>query len=75
MRIDVHAHYIPEFFREILVQSRLGQPDGIGSLPAWDETKALRAMHRFGVGTAMLSISSPGVHFGIKREATIVRIH
>src|SRR5260370_4725995 len=63
-RIDVHAHYIPEFYREILVQSGLGQPDGIGSLPPWDENKALRAMDRFGVSTAILSISSPGVHFG-----------
>ena len=62
-RIDVHAHYIPEFYREILVQSGLGQPDGIGSLPPWDENIALRAMDRFGVSTAILSISSPGVHF------------
>jgi hypothetical protein len=63
-RIDVHAHYIPEFYREILVESGLGQPDGIGSLPPWNENKALRAMDRFGVSTAILSISSPGVHFG-----------
>jgi 6-methylsalicylate decarboxylase len=63
-RIDVHAHYIPEFYREILVESGLGEPDGIGALPFWDEKKALRAMDRFGVSAAILSISSPGVHFG-----------
>jgi predicted TIM-barrel fold metal-dependent hydrolase len=68
-RIDVHAHYIPEFYREILVESGLGQPDGIGSLPPWDEKKALRAMDRFGVSTAILSISSPGVHFGDDSQA------
>src|SRR5260370_9239983 len=68
-RIDVHAHYIPEFYREILVHSGLGQPDGIGSLPPWDENKALRARDQFGVSTAILSISSPGVHFGDDSQA------
>jgi len=38
-RIDVHAHYIPEFYRKILVESGLGQPDGIESLPPRDEKR------------------------------------
>jgi predicted TIM-barrel fold metal-dependent hydrolase len=67
--IDVHAHYIPKFYREILVESGLGQPDGIESLPPWDENIALRAMDRIGISTAILSISSPGIHFGDGSQA------
>jgi 6-methylsalicylate decarboxylase len=68
-RIDVHAHYIPEFYREILVKSGLSQPDGIGALPPWDESTALQTMDRLGVNTAILSISSPVIHFGDDAQA------
>jgi hypothetical protein len=36
-RIDVHAHYIPDFYRKALIDAGLGAPDGIRELPAWDE--------------------------------------
>ena len=36
-RIDVHAHYIPDFYREALIDAVVGAPDGIRELPAWDE--------------------------------------
>ena len=63
-RIDVHVHYIPDFYRRALIDAGLGAPDGIRELPAWDEEAALRTMDKLQVGTAMLSISSPGVHLG-----------
>ena len=63
-RIDVHAHFLPAFYREALIEAGLGQPDGIHALPAWDEESALQTMDELGVRTALLSISSPGVHFG-----------
>jgi predicted TIM-barrel fold metal-dependent hydrolase len=69
-RIDVHAHYIPDFYREALIDAGLGAPDGIRELPAWDEEAALRTMDQLQVGTAMLSISSPGVHLGDDIQAS-----
>ena len=33
-------------------------------LPAWNERAMIETMDRLGISTAMLSISSPGVHFG-----------
>jgi len=63
-KIDVHAHYIPEHYREALVAAGRDRPDGIPGLPAWSEAAALDAMDRLDVRLAILSISSPGVHFG-----------
>lgn len=63
-RIDLHAHYLPDFYRAALIAAGKGQPDGIPGIPPWSVTDALAAMDRLGVRTAMLSISSPGVHFG-----------
>jgi 6-methylsalicylate decarboxylase len=63
-RIDVHAHYIPEVYRDALIAAGQAQPDGIPALPEWDETLALAAMDKLDVRQAIVSISSPGVHFG-----------
>ena len=63
-RIDVHAHFLPDFYRQALIEAGESQPDGIHALPQWDEESALRTMDALGVRTALLSISSPGVHFG-----------
>jgi len=68
-RIDLHAHYIPDFYREALLAAGQAQPDGIPAIPEWDEPSALRAMDELNVGTAILSISSPGVHFGDPGDA------
>jgi predicted TIM-barrel fold metal-dependent hydrolase len=63
-KIDVHAHYLPQVYRDALVAAGQAQPDGIPGLPEWSETMAVDAMDRLDVGFAVLSISSPGVHFG-----------
>jgi predicted TIM-barrel fold metal-dependent hydrolase len=63
-KIDVHAHYIPEQYREALVAAGQDRPDGIPALPHWSEELALAAMDELDVRLAILSISSPGVHFG-----------
>ena len=62
--IDVHAHFIPDFYREALEAAGQQSPDGIHRLPDWSEAGALAMMDELGIRTAMLSISSPGVHFG-----------
>jgi predicted TIM-barrel fold metal-dependent hydrolase len=63
-RIDVHAHYVPETYRDALVAAGQERPDGIPALPEWNQALALDAMDKLDVRLAILSISSPGVHFG-----------
>jgi 6-methylsalicylate decarboxylase len=40
------------------------KPDGMPGWPAWDAGQYLQLMDQWGVGTAVLSVSSPGTHFG-----------
>jgi len=63
-RIDVHAHYLPDFYRRAAVAAGHAHPDGMPGLPEWDTGMALAMMEGLNIRTAMLSISSPGVHFG-----------
>ncbi|MCP2281016.1 amidohydrolase family protein [Nocardia amikacinitolerans] len=63
-KIDVHCHYIPDFYRDALIANGHSRPDGIWGIPEWSEEGALAAMDKIGVAKAYLSISSPGVHFG-----------
>lgn len=63
-RIDVHSHYLPDFYREALAAAGHTRPDGMPAIPSWSEEAALATMDRLGIRTAVVSISSPGVHFG-----------
>lgn len=64
--IDVHHHHIPPFYvaeqRERIAGSRGGQITE--AWLSWTPERALDAMDRSGVATAILSLSSPGVWFG-----------
>ena len=68
-RIDVHAHCLPDFYRDALLGAGQSAPDGIEKLPDWSEESALRLMDELGVRTALLSVSSPGVHLGDDGQA------
>jgi predicted TIM-barrel fold metal-dependent hydrolase len=63
-RIDVHAHFLPDFYVEALIAAGHGHPDGMPAIPYWNLADALVTMDSLGVRTALLSISSPGIHFG-----------
>ncbi len=63
-RIDVHAHYLPAGYRQAAAAAGHEHPDGMPGLPRWDVGAALAMMDGLNIRTAMLSISSPGVHFG-----------
>lgn len=63
-RIDIHAHFLPDFYREALIAAGLSTPDGIKAIPPWSAEEALDVMDRLEVARSYLSISSPGVHFG-----------
>jgi predicted TIM-barrel fold metal-dependent hydrolase len=62
--IDVHAHYLPETYRSALLDNGHSQPDGFPQIPSWSAEEHVAAMDRLGIAVSLLSISSPGVHFG-----------
>lgn len=59
--IDLHAHFLPEAYREALVRHGHDQPDGFPQIPEWSAAEHVAMMDRQGIERAMLSISSPGV--------------
>lgn len=63
-RIDTHAHFLPEFYRQALAENGHTKPDGMPAIPQWDERSHLEFMKARGISKSYLSISSPGVHFG-----------
>jgi hypothetical protein len=67
--VDVHMHFIPEFYRHALASANMASPDGINALPAWEEEDFLRVMDNLQIETGMLSMSSPSVHFCNDRKA------
>ncbi|MFD0374540.1 amidohydrolase family protein [Streptomyces sp. NPDC127112] len=71
-KIDVHHHFLPDFYRQALIDNGHSRPDGIWGIPGWDETSALRMLDEAGIAKAYLSISSPGVHFGDAAAARVL---
>lgn len=62
-RVDVHQHFVPEYYRDALERAGITRPDGMAGIPRWSANEALATMDRLGVATGFLSISSPGVYF------------
>jgi len=58
-RIDVHHHFIPEPYREAFIASSGGDPSG-WMLPQWSAKSSIELMQSHKIGTAILSITSPG---------------
>jgi 6-methylsalicylate decarboxylase len=68
-KIDVHAHYLPPGYADELRSAGLTQPSGMPGYPEWSPPLALEKYEKFGIATGMLSISSPGVHYGDDQKA------
>ncbi len=62
--IDVHAHFLTDAYASAARAAGHVRPDGMAGWPNWSAGEHLRLMDTWGVATAMLSISSPGTHFG-----------
>src|SRR5271169_3573678 len=62
LRIDTHHHLIPPDYRKALQQAELSAAGG-RELPEWSPEASLQAMAELGVGTAILSVSTPGTAF------------
>jgi predicted TIM-barrel fold metal-dependent hydrolase len=63
-RLDVHAHFVPDAYRDALEAVGHEQPDGMPAIPTWNAVEHAAVLDRLDIRTAYLSISSPGVHFG-----------
>lgn len=66
-RIDVHHHLIPPVFRNAMERHGIREVAG-APLPSWTPQDSLEVMDACGTQTAVLSLSAPGVHFGILSE-------
>jgi predicted TIM-barrel fold metal-dependent hydrolase len=66
--IDVHSHYLPDFYSAAARAAGHLEPDGF-RWPSWSATNHLQMMDRLGIEAAVLSVSSPGVHFGDDQAA------
>ena len=62
LRIDTHHHLIPPDYRKPLQQAGLHEAGG-RALPEWSFEASLQMMAELGVGTAILSVSTPGTAF------------
>lgn len=61
-RIDTHHHLIPPAYRAALTRAGIEQAGG-RALPDWSTEASLHAMADLNVGTAILSVSTPGTAF------------
>lgn len=43
-KIDVHAHFVPDFYREALLDNGITNPDGMPGIPAWSVDSHLAYM-------------------------------
>lgn len=68
--IDVHAHPIPDFLRDALLAA--GRSPALSRFPDWNESLALATMDNFGIARSILSISTPGVHYGDDGAARVL---
>jgi predicted TIM-barrel fold metal-dependent hydrolase len=69
--IDVHAHFTTDRYIAAAKAAGHVEPDGMPEpyWPRWHVDEHLRMMDRNGIRKSILSISSPGVHFGDDRSA------
>ena len=62
LRIDTHHHLIPPDYRKALQKAGIDEAGG-RALPDWSPEASLQTMAELGIGTAILSVSTPGTTF------------
>ncbi|KAJ9144657.1 Amidohydrolase 2 [Pleurostoma richardsiae] len=67
-RIDVHHHFVPDFYREAVVTSG-GDPSG-WFVPDWTPELDEAVNKKFGITTAILSLTAPGACILKDRDAS-----
>ena len=67
-RIDTHHHVVPPSYVDWLARLGVGAGAGV-PFPRWSREETLEIIDRRGIETAIVSLSTPGVHFGDAAEA------
>lgn len=67
-RIDVHHHILTSGYLEELAKVGVVQAGG-HPFPRWTPADSLAVMDRYGIETALLSVSAPGLCFGNRTKA------
>lgn len=67
-RIDVHAHFLPDVYANALAKHGLTLLDGGMPIPQWNTALALSTMDKLEIETAIISLSSPSIHFVPAKE-------
>jgi predicted TIM-barrel fold metal-dependent hydrolase len=62
LRIDTHHHAVPADYRNLLRKAGIDDAGG-RAVPEWSPEGSLNTMSELGVGTAILSVSTPGTTF------------
>ncbi|MYE14791.1 MAG: amidohydrolase [Gammaproteobacteria bacterium] len=62
-KIDVHQHLLPRAYVDALAQAGIHGAGGV-TFPDWSPEAAIRMMDEQEIATGILSISTPGTHFG-----------
>ena len=70
--IDVHHHFLPPFYKPLVKGWMDKFATGVDAVMAWTPEASLKAMDEANVERAVLSISSPGTHFGDASQARTV---
>ena len=68
-RVDVHHHFLPPEYIEIARDRILSFAPSFAQVLKWTPVQSLEAMDKFGIRTAVLSLSNPGTWFGNVSEA------
>jgi predicted TIM-barrel fold metal-dependent hydrolase len=72
-RIDIHSHYAPPAWVSAVGAQKsrglFGNANPLGYFKDWTPAKSIEQMDRAGVGTSILSITTPGVWFGEKESS------
>ena len=66
-RVDTHQHYIPDFYRAEMEANH--QSAGGWPTPDWSLEGAIALMDAEQIATGVVSVSSPGTHFGDDKAA------
>jgi 6-methylsalicylate decarboxylase len=73
--IDVHSHFLTERYVAEATGAGHGQPEGMPHWATWSASEHLALMDQAGIRISMLSVSSPGTHFGDDRAAQRLTRH
>lgn len=67
--VDVHAHFVSPTYIAAATAAGIDHPDAMPGWPSWTAEEHLDVLDEIGVARAILSISSPGIHFGDDDDA------